>query len=95
MSRGTAPLAVLWLGPLLLLAAALGTFATVWRAPGSDVTEAAPWAQVAANACPAAAIVVMGAAQYDGVPSAAFERRLTGAARLYDEGCAPTVVVSG
>lgn len=95
MSRGTAPLAVLWLAPLLLLAAALGTFVVVWRAPGTDAARAAPWAQVAADACPAAALVVMGAAQYDGVPSAVFERRLQGAARLYDEGCAPLVVVSG
>lgn len=95
MSRGPGALVVLGLAPLLLLAAALGTFATVWRAPGTDVARAAPWAEVAAEACPAAAIVVMGAAQYDGVPSAVLERRLAGAARLYAEGCAPTVVVSG
>lgn len=95
MSRNPGPLAVLGLAPLLLLAAALGTFATVWRAPGTDVARSAPWAQVAADACPAVAIVVMGAAQYDGQPSAVFERRLTGAARLFAEGCAPLVVVSG
>ena len=41
------------------------------------------------------AIVVMGAAQYDGTPSAALERRLRGAAELYRSGCAPVVVVSG
>jgi uncharacterized SAM-binding protein YcdF (DUF218 family) len=95
VSRRTAPLAVLALAPLLALAAALGTFVAVWTAPGTDVARAAPWAPVAADACPAAAIVVMGAAQYDGVPSAVLERRLSGALRLYAEGCAPVIVVSG
>lgn len=95
MTRGVAPLAVLALAPLLLLAAGVQTFVGVWRAPGLEPTAAAGWSAVAARACPADALVVMGAAQYDGVPSAALERRLAGAARLFDAGCAPVVVVTG
>lgn len=41
------------------------------------------------------AIVVLGAAQYNGVPSEAFEARLAHAKLLYDEGVAPSVVTSG
>jgi uncharacterized SAM-binding protein YcdF (DUF218 family) len=41
------------------------------------------------------ALALAGAAQYDGVPSAAFERRLAGALSLAEAGCAPQVVVSG
>lgn len=95
MSRGVAPLAILALAPLLLLAPFLATFATVLREPGVDVGDATAWASVVEGACPGEAIVVMGAAQYDGTPSAALERRLQGAAELYRAGCAPVVVVSG
>lgn len=48
-----------------------------------------------AGHCPADVLVVMGAAQYDGRPSEAFSRRLDGALRLYQAGCAELVVVSG
>lgn len=41
------------------------------------------------------AIVVMGAAQYDGKPSPLFKARLDHAHSLYDEGVAPLVVVLG
>ena len=41
------------------------------------------------------AIVVLGAAQYDGRPSRVFEARLAQAAYLYDEGFAPSVIVTG
>ncbi len=51
-------------------------------------------AWVARN-CPADVLVVMGAAQYDGRPSPALARRLDGASRLYQAGCAPLVVVTG
>ncbi len=95
MSRGVAPLTILALAPLLLLAPFLATFATVLREPGVDVSDARSWTSVVEGACPAEAIVVMGAAQYDGTPSAALERRLQGAAELYGTGCAPVVVVSG
>lgn len=95
MTRGGAALWVLAAGPLLLLAAALPTFVAVWRTPGTDPAGAAGWPELAARVCPADALLVMGAAQYDGTPSAAFERRLAGAERLHRAGCAPLVVVSG
>jgi uncharacterized SAM-binding protein YcdF (DUF218 family) len=44
---------------------------------------------------PADAIVVLGAAQYDGTPSPVFEARLSHAVELYREGLAPTFVVTG
>lgn len=44
---------------------------------------------------PADAIVVLGAAQYDGDPSPIFEARLKHAAFLFNEGLSRTVVVTG
>ena len=44
---------------------------------------------------PAAAIVVMGAAQYDGVPSPDLAARLDEALRLYQDRLAPLIVVTG
>jgi uncharacterized SAM-binding protein YcdF (DUF218 family) len=44
---------------------------------------------------PAQAVVVMGAAQYNGVPSPDLEARLRGAAELWHQGLAPLVVVTG
>ena len=41
------------------------------------------------------AIVVLGAAQYDGEPSPVFEARLDQAEYLYSEGLAPRIVVTG
>lgn len=95
MKRGGAALWVLAAAPLLLVAFALQTAVAVARTPGTDPAVADAWRAVAARVCPADALVVMGAAQYDGVPSAALERRLVGALRLHREGCAPVVVVSG
>lgn len=46
MSRGVAPLMVLALAPLLLLAPILATFATVVREPCVDVRDATAWASV-------------------------------------------------
>lgn len=43
----------------------------------------------------AGAIVVLGAAQYDGRPSPALEARLQHALALYDDGVAPIIVVTG
>jgi uncharacterized SAM-binding protein YcdF (DUF218 family) len=43
----------------------------------------------------AQAIIVLGAAQYDGRPSPVFQSRLDHAARLYERGFAPIVVVTG
>lgn len=44
---------------------------------------------------PADAIVVLGAAQYNGVPTPIFQARLEHAARLYEEGVAPQVITVG
>jgi uncharacterized SAM-binding protein YcdF (DUF218 family) len=41
------------------------------------------------------AIVVLGSAQYNGVPSSIFQARLEHAIRLYDQGVAPVVVTVG
>ncbi len=55
----------------------------VWRAARVD------------GARPSEAIVVLGAAQYDGRPSAAFAARLDHAHALYQQGIAPLIVVTG
>lgn len=47
------------------------------------------------EARPAEAIVVLGAAQYDGEPSPVFRSRLDHAVDLYRDGVAPVVVVTG
>lgn len=59
------------------------TFVQVWRASTQD------------GARPADAIVVMGAAQYNGRPSPALRDRLDHALDLYRDGVAPLVVVTG
>lgn len=59
------------------------TFVQVWWASRQDGATAAD------------AIIVMGAAQYDGRPSPVFEQRLDHAADLWDDGLAPVVVVTG
>ena len=47
------------------------------------------------GAQPAGAIVVLGAAQYDGTPSPVFQARLDHAVELYEQGLAPVVAVTG
>lgn len=47
------------------------------------------------NVKPAQAIIVLGAAQYDGVPSPVLRGRLDQALALYERGLAPVVVVTG
>lgn len=59
------------------------TFVQVWRAANRD------------EARPADAIVVFGAAQYDGRPSAVLRARLDHAADLYRNDVAASVVVTG
>lgn len=59
------------------------TFGQVW------------WASTHDDAAPASAIVVMGAAQWNGRPSPVFQARLDHAAGLWREGLAPLVVVTG
>lgn len=76
----------LWVGVVVggLLVLYVGvTFLQVWNASRRDQTGAAD------------AIVVLGAAQYDGRPSPVFEARLDHAVELYDEGLADTIVVTG
>ena len=85
---GLQPLTLVWLAPVLLLVLVAQDAVGVWRGEPFD----AAWIE---RHCPADAIVVMGAAQYDGRPSVAFARRLDGALRLYQAGCAELVVVSG
>lgn len=44
---------------------------------------------------PADAIVVLGAAQYNGIPTPVFQARLEHAASLYEEGVAPQIITVG
>ncbi|HYX80372.1 MAG TPA: YdcF family protein [Actinomycetota bacterium] len=64
----------------------VGTGIAVWRAAHIDA---------ASHVDHADAIVVLGAAQYDGRPSPVFAGRLEHGALLYREGRAPTVLVLG
>jgi uncharacterized SAM-binding protein YcdF (DUF218 family) len=59
------------------------TFVQVWQASRSD------------EAAVADAIIVLGAAQYDGEPSPVLAARLDHAADLYRRGLAPLIVVTG
>lgn len=59
------------------------TFAQVWIASGRD------------DAQNAEAIIVLGAAQYDGRPSPVLRARLDHAVELYEDGYAETIVVTG
>ena len=59
------------------------TFFQVWRAARHD------------DARPSDAIVVLGAAQYDGTPSPVLAARLDHALDLYNDGVAPMIVVTG
>lgn len=59
------------------------TFVQVWQASRRD------------DARPAEAIVVFGAAQYNGRPSPVLQARLDHAADLYEDDVAPTIVVTG
>jgi uncharacterized SAM-binding protein YcdF (DUF218 family) len=72
-------------GIAALAAIFLGVF-TAWRiASQGDRDERRP----------ADAIVVLGAAQFNGTPSPVFEARLDHAIELYNEGLAPYLVVTG
>lgn len=59
------------------------TFVQVWQAARRDEATAAE------------AIIVLGAAQYDGVPSPVLRARLDHALGLYERGIAPLIVVTG
>jgi uncharacterized SAM-binding protein YcdF (DUF218 family) len=59
-------------------------------------TALAIWWTARQDARPASdAIVVLGSAQYNGVPSSIFEARLEHALKLYEEGVAPVIVTVG
>ena len=59
-------------------------------------TAGAIWWTARQDAQPSSdAIVVLGSAQYDGVPSSIFEARLEHALRLWQDGVAPVVVTVG
>jgi uncharacterized SAM-binding protein YcdF (DUF218 family) len=66
-----------------LLAYVAVTFVQVWLASRRDGAHSAD------------AIVVLGAAQYDGVPSPVFQGRLDHAHELWEDGVADTIVVTG
>ncbi len=68
---------------LILVGYYLITFVQVWRAAEADDKR------------PSEAIIVLGAAQYDGRPSSVFKARLDHAYDLYEEGLAPKIVVTG
>ena len=78
-----------WATRVLLGVAVLGvlyvglTFVQVWRASTSGSARASD------------AIVVLGAAQYDGRPSPVLQARLDTAFELYQEGIAPLIVTTG
>jgi uncharacterized SAM-binding protein YcdF (DUF218 family) len=59
------------------------TFVQVWLASDQD------------DARPSDAVVVLGAAQWDGQPSPVFQQRLDHAADLHQRGLAPVIVVTG
>jgi uncharacterized SAM-binding protein YcdF (DUF218 family) len=74
------------LGVVALAILGLGTAATtfrIWQQGTQDERR------------PADAIVVLGAAQYDGRPSPVFEARLSHAVALYHQGLASLLVVTG
>ena len=72
------------LGVVVVLALYVGgTFIQVWQASRDDQAQAA------------GAIVVMGAAQYNGDPSPVFEARLDHGRELYELGLSDVVVVTG
>jgi uncharacterized SAM-binding protein YcdF (DUF218 family) len=67
----------------LIVAYFMVCFVQVWGAARSDEARQAD------------AIVVLGAAQYDGVPSPVLAARLDHALELWEEGYAPVIVVTG
>ena len=74
---------VLWTAAALLVAAWIFSLVEVVAAARRD------------TAAPADAIVVMGAAQYNGRPSPVFKARLDHAARLFRRHLAPRIIVAG
>lgn len=86
-AKGRRPWRWVWRGALAVGAALVVyvgvTFVQVWAASRRDGAQSAD------------AIVVLGAAQYDCRPSPVLLQRLDHARELYDDGVAPTIVVTG
>jgi uncharacterized SAM-binding protein YcdF (DUF218 family) len=74
-----------------LVAAAVVVLVAAWLVSAEEVVRAAR----RDDAAPADAIVVLGAAQYNGHPSPVFRARLDHAAALYRRGLAPHILVTG
>lgn len=74
--------AAVWVAGVVLFYVGV-TFAQVWWAAGRDDVPSS------------SAIVVLGAAQWNGKPSPVLRARLDHAADLYHRGVAPTVIVTG
>ena len=87
--RAAAPPRVSWVGRLVLGAVVValfvvgGTAFRVWQVARQDDRQ------------PADAVVVLGAAQYDGTPSSIFAARLKHAEALYEDGIAPRIITTG
>jgi uncharacterized SAM-binding protein YcdF (DUF218 family) len=87
--RNAAPTRTAWLIRVVLGAALVAVFVVggtafrVWEVARQDDRQ------------PADAVVVLGAAQYDGQPSSIFAARLKHAAALYDDKLAPRIVTTG
>lgn len=71
------------IGASLLIVYLAVTFGQVW------------WASRQDDAPPSDAIVVLGAAQWDGKPSPVLQARLDHAVELWEQGVAPVIVVTG
>jgi vancomycin permeability regulator SanA len=74
---------------LVLVAAALGLGYALWAVIGVVVEAHAD------ERDPTGAIVVLGAAQYDGAPSPVLQARLDHALELFEQGVAPEIVLTG
>ena len=68
---------------LALVLTVVATAVAIWWTARQDTRERSD------------AIVVLGSAQYDGVPSSIFEARLEHALQLYEDGVAPVIVTVG
>src|SRR5881398_1173208 len=75
--------------------AAAGVLVVLLALGWAAVVVAAAWAASRDQATTSDAIVVLGAAQYNGRPSPVFRARLDHAAALYQRGLAPVVLVTG
>jgi len=82
-----------WAGRLVVRVVGAAVAAVLLLA---GATALAIWWTARQDARPTSdAVVVLGSAQYNGVPSSIFEARLEHALELYDEGVAPMIVTVG